>query len=217
MATRPVVNVDVVSDVMCPWCWVGKRRLEGGMKSLEDKFQFRVRWLPYMLRPQAPPEGLPIPPQYRSGPRMEQIRQAGQEVGIEFTFKNTAFPSTLRAHALLDLAASKEGVDKQNDVAERLFKAYFTDGSMLTADDVVSIGSEAGFDAKEVRAFINSEDNLEAVRKAAEAWSMKGVEGVPLFYFNGQRMFSGAQSEDVFKRMLSMAAERFPAAQVSKT
>nr|KAG5708269.1 hypothetical protein BaRGS_021203 [Batillaria attramentaria] len=201
MATRPVVNVDVVSDVMCPWCWVGKRRLEGGMKSLEDKFQFRVRWLPYMLRPQAPPEGLPIPPQYRSGPRMEQIRQAGQEVGIEFTFKNTAFPSTLRAHALLDLAASKEGVDKQNDVAERLFK----------------VNCEAGFDAEEVRAFINSEDNLEAVRKAAEAWSMKGVEGVPLFYFNGQRMFSGAQSEDVFKRMLSMAAERFPAAQVSKT
>jgi hypothetical protein len=65
MADKPVVNVDIVSDVMCPWCWIGKKKLERGMEQLKDKFQFHVRWLPYLLRPEAPPEGLPIPAGYR--------------------------------------------------------------------------------------------------------------------------------------------------------
>lgn len=66
---KPLVNVDIVSDVMCPWCWIGKKKLEAAMRQLEDKFQFRVRWQPYLLRPEAPPEGLPIPPGYRNPDR----------------------------------------------------------------------------------------------------------------------------------------------------
>ena len=76
---KPLVNVDIVSDVMCPWCWIGKKKLEAAMRQLEDKFQFRVRWQPYMLRPEAPSEGLPIPPGYRNPDRWED---AGAELGL---------------------------------------------------------------------------------------------------------------------------------------
>ncbi|KAK7090210.1 hypothetical protein V1264_010041 [Littorina saxatilis] len=201
---------------MCPWCWIGKKKLEAGIKQLEGKFQFRVRWLPYLLRPQIPPEGLPIPPGYRNPARLAQMIQAGEEVGIKFSFSNTSFPNTLKAHALLELADSKDDGAKQNDVAERLFKAYFTDGKMLTEEDVVQVGQEAGFDPEEVRSFITDQEKLDAILQSALERSSKGVEGVPFFYFNGQRMFSGAQNEDVFTRMLTIAAERFPVAQLSK-
>ena len=72
MSSKALVNVDIVSDVMCPWCWIGKRKLEAGMKQLEDKIEFRIRWLPYLLRPEAPPEGLPIPAGYRNPSRLEK-------------------------------------------------------------------------------------------------------------------------------------------------
>ncbi|XP_025080181.1 uncharacterized protein LOC112555853 isoform X2 [Pomacea canaliculata] len=176
MAAKPLVNIDIISDVMCPWCWVGKRKLESSMKALEDKIQFRVRWHPYLLRPAAPPEGIPIPSAFRSGPRVTQLQQAGAAVGINFTFKNTSFPSTIRSHALLELAAAKDDGVKQNDVAELLFKAYFVDGKMLTDDDVVDVGKQAGFEANEIRAYISKQENLDHVVRTAKSWADKGVE-----------------------------------------
>ncbi|XP_076454126.1 uncharacterized protein YwbO-like [Babylonia areolata] len=216
MADKPMVDINIVSDVTCPFCWIGKKKLEASMKKLENKMEFRVQWSPFQLRPEAPPEGMDVPPQYKEPRLLERIRKSGDEVGIQLNFSYACLPNTTMAHALLDFVGTKDDGSKQSDVAEMLFKTHFTDGIMLSEETLVKIGTEAGYDTGEVRAYITDPENLENIRQASQENRSKMTGGVPTYYFNGQHMFSGAQSEDVYIKMLTVAAERFPVAVKSK-
>ncbi|KAL5004386.1 hypothetical protein ScPMuIL_017842 [Solemya velum] len=182
---------------------------------LRDKYDFRVHWHPFLLRPNMPPEGAPKPEAYLKPSPNSALQKAGTKVGIDFTYKSTRFPNTLLSHALLDYA--KDDVTKQNHVAELLFKKYFTDGDSLGQETILAIAEKVGLDKSGVTKHIVDPEVVENVRRKAEQWSARGVSGVPMFYMNGQRMFSGAQEVEVFKNALNMAAERFPVQTVSNS
>ncbi|KAK3603688.1 hypothetical protein CHS0354_023286 [Potamilus streckersoni] len=186
--------------------------MELAMDSLKEKFEFRVRWEPFLLRPDTPPDGLPKPKEYMNvnNPRFQYLREAGKEIGLDFSRTSERFPSTIKAHALLELAKEKDDGVKQNDVAEALFKKYFLEGDMLQDISVLQVAKEVGFEETEVKTYIENANNLKAVFNKASAWSQKGISGVPTFYMNGQKIFSGGQDVSVFIRMFEIAAEKFP-------
>lgn len=186
--------------------------MELAMDSLKDKFDFKVRWEPFLLRPQTPPEGLPKPPAYSdpNSPGVRRLKEAGSSIGLDFTYKCPVFPNTIKPHALLEYAKEKENGQKQNEVSEKLFKKYFTDGDLLSDDTLLSVANDVGFNSEEVKQYISTQENLVKVVEKAERWSMKGISGVPTFYFNGQKMFSGAQEPETFKKMFEVVSERFP-------
>lgn len=180
------------------------------MDSLKDKIEFRVRWEPFLLKPDSPADGFPKPAAYTdpSNPRVQMLMKVGQSLGIQMYNQPKVFPNTLKAHTLLEFVKTKNDGEKQNDVAERLFKKYFSEGDLLKEESLLSVAKEFGFDQNEVKAYIQKEQ--ENVLEKALMWSEKGISGVPAFYMNGQKMFSGAQEPDAFKRMFEIAAEKFP-------
>ncbi|KAL4220751.1 hypothetical protein ACF0H5_021145 [Mactra antiquata] len=186
--------------------------MEKAMDTLSSEFEFRVRWEPYMLRPQTPPEGLPIPDGYRdpNNPRVQYLRSVASSLGLDFNTNRKMFASTMTGHALLEYAKQVDDGDKQDDVAEKLFKKCFTDADDLQVDTCVNIAGECGLDKEKAREYIQDERNLNSVFNKAMSWSNRGISGVPTFYFNGQKMFSGAQESDVFQHMFKVVAEKYP-------
>ncbi|XP_005093886.1 uncharacterized protein YwbO [Aplysia californica] len=206
---KPEVKVDIVSDVMCPWCWVGKRKLESAMNDLASKYSFKVRWEPFLLRPDHPLEGVPKKKPIggdMNDPGTVHLKRAGEGVGIDFTYKAPIYPNTVQSHVLLEFAAHKDGGEKQNEVAEILFKRYFTDGDSLTKSQLLEIAAEVGFDTAEVEKFLDDPSNSASIRRQAQNWSQNGVHGVPYFIINGKPAFSGAQDPNTFKKVIEKLA-----------
>lgn len=182
------------------------------MESLSSKYEFRIRWEPYLLRPQTPPEGLPIPAQYKdpSNPRVQHLRDVAASLGLHFNPNRTVFASTLLGHTLLEYAKIVDGGEKQDTVAEKLFKRCFADCDDLQEESLLQVAEEVGLDKQAVQAYLHNKENVKEALKKASSWSERGISGVPTFYINGQKMFSGAQEPEVFKRMFEVATERFP-------
>jgi predicted DsbA family dithiol-disulfide isomerase len=189
------LTVDVISDLICPWCYVGKRRLEKAIAS----FDVRVRWLPFQLNPQMPKEGIRRK-EYRTAKFGNWERSLeldakmvaiGEAEGIRFAFdKIERTPNTLDAHRLIWLA-DKQGI--QDAVVEGLFRAYFTEGQDISnRRTLLDVVAEAGLDRGE--AMLNSDEGLEAIEEAQRF----GVDGVPFFIINGKVTLSGAQPSDEF-------------------
>jgi predicted DsbA family dithiol-disulfide isomerase len=195
--------VDMVSDLICPWCFVAKRRVEKAAAILKKKVE--VHWLPFELNADMPVDGLDRRV-YRSAKfgsweesqRLDaQVAAAGAEVGIAFRhdrMKRT--PNTFRGHVLL-AAALKDSVEMQGKVAERLFQAYFVNGEDV-GDPAVLLGiaHEVGIAAISRAEYLDSPE-LVAEVKAAERKASVGVCGVPQISFGGQVLASGAQREDL--------------------
>jgi predicted DsbA family dithiol-disulfide isomerase len=195
--------VDMVSDLICPWCFVAKRRVEKAAAILGEKVE--MHWLPFELNADMPVDGLDRRV-YRSAKfgsweqsqRLDaQVAAAGAEVGITFhhdRMKRT--PNTFRGHVLL-AAALKQGLEMQGKVAERLFQAYFVNGEDV-GDPAVLLGVAREFG---VSAISRVEDldspDLVAEVKAAERKVSAGVRGVPQISFGGRVLASGAQHEEV--------------------
>ncbi|KAL8618439.1 hypothetical protein ACOMHN_049856 [Nucella lapillus] len=197
MATsKPVVNIDVVCDLTCPYCWVGKRRLMTCIEKLEDKAAFRLQSTPYLLRPDIPPEGMPIPSDYQKPEVLDKLREMGESVGVKMTFKYTRWPNTARCHAMLDLIGQKGGGAKQEEVAEMIHKTHFTDGIFLSDDVVIGIGVKAGYDAEEIRTVITNRDNIDAVHRGSQENKARVSGMIPVYFFNGEEMVVGAQIEE---------------------
>ena len=144
MANDHIVEVDVVSDVMCPWCYVGKRRLEKALEIIPENIEVKINWRPFQLDPTIPLEGRDRQ-QYLSqkfgspeqiAEKYDPIRQAGKDEGIAFNFDGiTLSPNTINAHRLLRWAGQS---NVQDAMSERLFKAYFIDGADLTDNEVLA-------------------------------------------------------------------------------
>jgi len=209
------LSVSMISDVICPWCFIGKRRLEKALAVLDGSHEVRVRWLPFQLNPQMPQEGISRR-EYRtkkfgSWERSQeldaQVAAAGEGEGIHFAFDRIErTPNTLDAHRLIWLA-DNEGI--QDAVVEGLFRAYFTDGRDINdRQTVLDVVAEAGLDRSKAKAVLESAGGQEAIREADTLARRLRVEGVPFFVINGKITLSGAQPPDVFLAAFRQALGR---------
>jgi predicted DsbA family dithiol-disulfide isomerase len=204
MTNTPAWTIDVVSDVVCPWCYIGKRKLEAALEQARTAGlgEPTVRWHPFQLNPDMPVEGVSRK-QYledkfggaqRAGEIYARVKAAGQAVGLELDIDGiTLQPNTLAAHALLAFA-QQQGPVIGGDVKERLLKAYFVENRFIgSIDELVAIAAEAGLDAAAARAFISDPQQLQHVASADARARQMGIGGVPFFIFNQKVAVSGAQ------------------------
>lgn len=209
------IKVSVISDVVCPWCYIGKQRLEKAIESLEEKFDFEIQYLPFELNPNIPKEGFDqkeylinkFGGEIRYKEVTDHVTKIATEEGLNFNFSLQAkSPNTLDAHRIIWLAQKEE---KQKEVAEAFFKAYFEKGIDLTqTENLISISKEAGLDEVMVRNFLGSEEAINEVRIQEELNQKLGVTGVPFYIINDKYGISGAQpSEVLVKAFLDICNE----------
>jgi predicted DsbA family dithiol-disulfide isomerase len=195
--------VDVISDVICPWCYIGKRRLEKAIAAAD--VQVSVRWHPFQLNPTMPKEGISRK-EYRTRKfgswerSLEldaKVIAVGESEGIHFAFdKSERTPNTVDPHRLIWLA-DQHGC--QDAVVEALFRAYFTEGKDIgNQQTLIDVAFETGLDRQIVGAMLRSEEGLEVFTQAGERSRRHQVEGVPFFIINDAITLSGAQAPETF-------------------
>jgi predicted DsbA family dithiol-disulfide isomerase len=199
--TAPVI--EVVSDVVCPWCFIGKRRLEKALHLVGRK-DVQVRWKAFELNPQTPKEGMDRQA-YRArkfgsaayAKELEaRVIEAGAEEGIEFRFDRIErVPNTLGAHRLI-WQAGREG--SQDAIVENLFRAYFIDGRDVGNPDVLGkIAGESGLDFTKVDELLKTDSGESEVLAEEREAHARGVDGVPSFFIGGVPVMSGAQKPEI--------------------
>jgi predicted DsbA family dithiol-disulfide isomerase len=200
---KPTLKISVISDVVCPWCYIGKRRLEAAVDRLSDRFNFEIEYFPFELNPQMPASGLNqkeyLYKKFGGEERYQQLTGhvsniAGQE-GLSFNYQSqTISPNTRKAHRLIQL--SKE--DKKHlQLVEAFFKAYFTDGVDLSKDEnLIKIAENCGMDGQKVASFLKGNEGEVEVEMAERQWQNAGVTGVPFYVIDNKYGISGAQSPD---------------------
>lgn len=208
------LKIDVYSDVICPWCYLGKKRLEAALTDSGKSAQAEVRFLPYELNPATPEEGLDHKAHLAAkfgGTRVldeahARLTALGKEVGIDYRFDSIQkTPNTLNAHRILWLAEKEGKGDKAHNA---FFKAYFTDGKDLGNKAVLTeVAVSAGLDRSKVEEFLAGDEGEAEVRSAEEKAHDLGVNGVPFFVFNEKFAVSGAQSIETFVKALEKASE----------
>jgi len=207
------IQIQIVSDFVCPWCYVGKRRLEAALAS-RPGINARISWLPYQLSPDMPREGRDRRAHYAAifGPErartiMEKMVATAAADGLVFaTAPGARSPNTLAAHRLMYRAGQIEGVD-QNALAERLFAAHHTHSEDIGDPAVlVRLAAGTGVDPAGLEDWLRSDAGEEAVLALIDAARRAGVSGVPCFVFDQQQAVSGAQSPEVLAGILDQVA-----------
>ncbi len=207
------MDVQVVFDAACPWCFIGKRRLE---RALEERPEIRPHrsWRPFLLNPDMPRQGMDrrvYVERKFGGPQrarrmLEAAESAGRMVGINFRFdliRRT--PNTIDAHRLVRL--SRDPV-QQDTLIEALFQAYFMEGRDIGDVDVLAdVGADQGMDPARVRDHLATEMDVQAIHAENSRAHAMGMTGVPGFVFNGMYAIAGAQEPAIFLRMVDLALE----------
>ena len=199
------LTVDVISDVICPWCYIGKKRLQKAIDSFEGQQPVRVRWLSFQLNPTMPKKGVSRK-EYRikkfgSWERSLELDAnvvaVGETEGIHFAFDRIErTPNTVDAHRLIWLADQQVC---QDAVVEALFRAYFTDARDISdRQTVIDVVVEAGLARQRAEAVLNSEEGMDAIQEAEELSRRHRIDGVPYFIINNEITLSGAQQPDAF-------------------
>ena len=199
------MQIEIYSDVVCPWCFIGKRRLERALETVGYANQAYIAWRAFQLNPTMPKSGLDrrayLDAKFGGAEARrvmeERVAKAGEMDGIVFAFDRIErTPNTFEAHRL-NWFAQQRG--KQDDLAEALFHAYFTEGRNIgDGQTLVEVAEEAGLDRDAVRQFLVSDLGVEEVRGEEAAGHRMGIRGVPHFVLNGRYAISGAQPPDVF-------------------
>lgn len=218
LAPAPSGTIDVISDAICPWCWIGKRNMEAALAELgEQGLHFAVRWRPYQLNPDMPVEGVERAA-YRTAKfgSLERSRQmdarlveAGKVVGLDFRFdRMIRTPNTVAAHRVIRLA---EAAGRQDAVVEALFRAYFNEGRDIGDHAVLAaVAAEAGLDG--VAAMLASDEGTQEVLAEDMAARRAGLDGVPSFLMERHLLFSGAMPgpnmADAFRRAHAILSAR---------
>lgn len=207
-----ILTIDVVSDVVCPWCYLGEKRLEAALA--EAPQPVALRWRPYQLDPTIPEGGLDraeyMEKKFGKSGRLQSVHdnltRLGADVGIPFAFdKIKRAPNTLDAHRLIRWANSA-GV--QGKVVDRLFKAYFVEGRDIGDRDVlIDIAGECGLDARLVEKLLAEGADADLVREEIAQAQAIGVSGVPFFIFAGRLGVPGAQDPSVLVRAMAQARQ----------
>ena len=206
-----MIYVDIVSDTICPWCYIGKRRFERAL-DLSGRNDIAISWRPFQLNPDMPPEGMTrddyVRAKFGGGDRPRQIYQAiaesGREAGIEFQFsKIKRTPNTVLSHRLVHWSAKQE---RQDEVVAELFRAYFEDGlDVGDLEILVECARRAGLDRELARQFLLSEEGRQEV-VASDVYARRlGINGVPCFIVNRKYAVSGAQPPSAFVEVFNLA------------
>jgi len=215
------LSIDIVSDVVCPWCYIGKRRLEAALELYRERRPDApapaVTFHPFELNPDMPREGVSradyIAKKFgaRGYSAHDRLVHAGAQLGIVFAFDNIARqPNTLAAHSLIEMARNK-GV--QGAMKEALLKAFFVDSLDLTDEKtLVGIAAEAGLDRGEAEAALADESLRRAVAEEEDKARAMGINGVPFFIFNQRLAVEGAQPPDVLLEAMLEAEKESAAA-----
>jgi len=213
------VRIDVVSDVVCPWCFIGKHRLEKAI-ALTPDIPVEVHWRPYFLNDWIPREGMSreqyLTTKFGSVERYKGIAQrvgaAAAEEGLVYAAdKMKRQPNTTDCHRLIRWAG---GIGKAAEMKQRLMDLYFTEGADLTNRAVlVQAAADIGLDPEDVRAALDSDKDVAEVEREAQSAKEAGIEGVPMFIFGGKFAVSGAQSPDYLAEAIARAAQAQQAAE----
>jgi predicted DsbA family dithiol-disulfide isomerase len=209
------LNIEVWSDVVCPWCYIGKRRLETALSRFARQDLVTVTWRSYQLNPSAPQTteeptrsmlarkyGVSLP---QADAMQERVTGVAAQEGLRYRLELTKSENTLNAHRLLHMA-QEHGL--QDELKERLLAAYFTEGaSMGDQDTLIRLAVEVGLNREAVVEVLSRGDFAEAVRADAQRATDLGIQGVPFFVLNGRLGVSGAQSAEVLLQALEEAAQ----------
>ena len=200
------ITIDVVSDVVCPWCYLGKKRLEQAIENVKDDLAVSVTFRPYQLNPDMPPEGVDhkkhlaekLGGQDAVDRAHDMLAGLGKQDGIAFDFPSVKIsPNTLDAHRLLRWAMI-EGPEVQSRVAVALFKAYFEEGRNVGDRAVLlDVAEAAGMDRAVVTALFSAGADVDSVKEEIGMARDMGVTGVPCFIIDNKYAVMGAQSVDV--------------------
>jgi predicted DsbA family dithiol-disulfide isomerase len=198
-------RVEIYSDMVCPWCFIGKRRWENAIETAGYASHVQVTWRPFQLNPTMPKSGMDrrtyLEAKFGGAEARREIEErlakAGMAEGIMFAFDRMArTPNTFDAHRLMWFAQQHK---KQDDLAEGLFHAYFSEGRDIgDGRTLVDIAEEIGLDRDETRQFIASDQGVEVVREEEALGHGLGIQGVPYFVLNGTYAISGAQPPAIF-------------------
>jgi len=209
-----VVDIEVFSDVVCPWCYVGRRRLARAVELLDGKHEVRVTWKPYQLNPWMPAEGMEraeyrrmkFGSAERSSGMDTRLADTGRELGIDLAFERIArTPNTLDAHRLIWLAGQQ---GRQIEMVDTLFQAYFTDGKDVgDPATLVELARAAGLDADAVTRFLSGDEGLTEVEEEEQLGRSLGIDGVPFFLLAEKYGVSGAQPPDVLANVIERVVE----------
>lgn len=208
-----MIQIDIFSDTICPWCLIGKRRLEAAL-DMRPGLEVQIRWRTFQLNPQMPREGmerqaylnLKFGGAENAGIVYERIRSTGAADGLDFNFEGIGrTPNTLESHRLVRWAA---GFNKETELVEALFQAYFFRGEDIGAKDILLAAAEAaGLDRSAAESFLEGSDLLAEVSEEDRQARALGIDGVPCFIFNGRHALAGAQPPKVLAEMLDIARQ----------
>ena len=206
------MHMEIYSDIVCPWCFIGKRRLEQAIETAGYANRAHVTWRPFQLNPTMPKSGMDrrayLDAKFGGAEARrameERVAKAGEADGIVFAFDRIErTPNTFEAHRLMWFAQQHR---KQDDLAEALFHAYFSEGRDIgDGQTLIDIAAEIGLDRDEARQFLASDQGVEEVRAEEAAGHRLGIRGVPYFVLNGTYAISGAQPLDSFVSALQKA------------
>jgi len=209
------LKIQIWSDVMCPFCYIGKRKIEEALSQFENKESVAIEWKSFQLDPSfvaTPNESIVdhLAEKYRKDTdwaqtMIENMTENAKRSGLDFHFENAILANSLNAHRFLHLAKKYK---LSNEVKESLFKAYLTDGKNVNDwDTLKNIGSEVGLDITEIEQLIDSNAYTKEVLQDQQEAQAIGISGVPFFVFDNKYAVSGAQSTDVFLKTLEKTWE----------
>lgn len=206
---KQVIKIDVVSDVVCPWCYIGKRRLEKAVESLSDQYDFEINYHPFELHPELPVEGQNqreyLIEKFGNEDRYQQltgnVAQIALVEGLKFDFdKQMVMPNTRKAHVII--AGGKEA-DKQAAVSEAFFESYFSSGIDLSNDEnLITVGVNAGLERNQIETWLADESRFEEIQSREQELSGLGIHAVPFFILNEKFGLSGAQPAETFVNVI---------------
>jgi len=223
IAPKKKLQVDIWSDVACPWCYVGKRHLEAALEKFPERDSVEVTWRAFELDPSAPranPDAPVVPYAERiakkygtsvqqAQERLEHLKQVGAKDGLELRLDKARPGNTFDAHRVIHFAA-RQG--KQDEMKERLLKAYMTDGEAVSLPEVlVRLASEIGLEPQAVRAMLATDEGAQEVREEEAQAQELGIQGVPFFVIGRRYGISGAQPEEILLQALTRAWSELPA------
>ena len=207
------MRLDIFADVICPWCWIGKRRLERALRARPQP-GLVTRWRAFQLNPGMPAAGMDrreyLSAKFGGDAQATRIydviRAAGESEGLEFAFDRIQrTPSTLKAHRLVRLAQER---GQGSSMIEVLFQAYFTRGEDIGDREIlVDAAAGLGFAPEEVRRHIDSAEGLEAVQGEDALARRHGINGVPCYIFNSKFALAGAHEPEVLFQLFDLARE----------
>lgn len=204
------MKIEIWSDVMCPFCYIGKHNFENALEKLPFKNEVEVEWKSFQLDPTLPTAQTQSTFDYfrekkgvqeaQARQMIHQIKEMGSNAGINFNFENALIVNTLPAHQLLHLAKKYH---KSNEMEDALFRAHFTDGkNVADAETLISLAGSVGIDQQEAQQALTSGEFNDAISQDIREAKNNGVSGVPFFVLDGKYAVSGAQPVEVFQNAL---------------